>query len=203
MADAAAPATPAAWWAVVAAVLLQRQAQAQGPLARFTSTAARDTHWKLASQQAEQTVQLSVNHRQAMAVTVGEQVFHLEIVADNGTQVQLLLDGLRHTVHLQSREQAGWMDGLGTSAAFENITAKPAGEAERAQNGELISRMHGMVVKLNVAVGQVVKQGELLLALEAMKMEHRIEAPRAGTVTALGVAAGMQVATGQLLVRIE
>jgi biotin carboxyl carrier protein len=48
-----------------------------------------------------------------------------------------------------------------------------------------------------------VRQGQLLLAIEAMKMEHRIEAPIDGTVAELGAALGAQVAPGQLLLRIE
>ena len=46
-------------------------------------------------------------------------------------------------------------------------------------------------------------KGEFVLAIEAMKMEHRIEAPVAGTVVELGAAAGNQVSPGRMLVRIE
>jgi geranyl-CoA carboxylase alpha subunit len=197
------PSTPPAWWAVLAALLLHQQAAAHGPLARFTSVAVRETHWKLASAQTEQAVRLRVSHRAAMQVSVGEHTFQVEIVRAHGPQAQVLLDGIQHTVHWQAQGAAGWLDGLGCSAAFENLTEVHAHEGDSAVSGELVSRMHGLVVKLNVAVGQAVKQGELLLALEAMKMEHRIEAPHAGRVAALGVGLGMQVATGQWLVRIE
>ena len=53
-----------------------------------------------------------------------------------------------------------------------------------------------------VSAGDSVAKGQLLLILEAMKMEHRITAPRAGTVEALHVAAGDQVENGQLLVTV-
>ena len=63
--------------------------------------------------------------------------------------------------------------------------------------------MHGQLVKLDAALGQRVSKGEFLLAIEAMKMEHRIESPIDGTVVEVGAAAGAQVAPGQLLLRIE
>ena len=52
-------------------------------------------------------------------------------------------------------------------------------------------------------VGQRVRKGEFVLAIEAMKMEHRIEAPIDGTVVEVGASAGTQVAPGRMLVRIE
>ena len=63
--------------------------------------------------------------------------------------------------------------------------------------------MHGLLVRLEVAVGQRVRKGEFMLAIAAMKMEHRIESPIDGTVVEVGAAAGAQVAPGQLLLRIE
>jgi len=58
-------------------------------------------------------------------------------------------------------------------------------------------------VRLEVATGQRVRKGEFMLAIEAMKMEHRIESPIDGTVVEVGAASGTQVAPGQLLLRIE
>jgi propionyl-CoA carboxylase alpha chain len=49
----------------------------------------------------------------------------------------------------------------------------------------------------------VVEKGQLMLVLEAMKMEHRITAPVAGTVTALHASAGDQVANGALLIMLD
>jgi biotin carboxyl carrier protein len=59
--------------------------------------------------------------------------------------------------------------------------------------------MPGKVVKLLVTAGQDVAAGAPIAVLEAMKMEHTVRAPEAGTVTALHVAAGDQVDSGQLL----
>ncbi|MDE2150586.1 MAG: biotin/lipoyl-binding protein, partial [Gammaproteobacteria bacterium] len=62
--------------------------------------------------------------------------------------------------------------------------------------------MPGMVVRVAVRAGQSVEKGEPLLALEAMKMETVIAAPRAATIQAVHVAAGDSVQARQLLVEL-
>ena len=63
--------------------------------------------------------------------------------------------------------------------------------------------MQGTVVKAAVAVGDPVKAGDLLIVLEAMKMENHISAPRDGTVAELNVSPGQNVETGTALAVIE
>jgi biotin carboxyl carrier protein len=63
--------------------------------------------------------------------------------------------------------------------------------------------MPGRVLSIAVKDGQTVERGQLLLILEAMKMEHRITAPSDGAVKALKVAEGEQVANGAVLVMLE
>lgn len=59
--------------------------------------------------------------------------------------------------------------------------------------------MPGTVTVVKVAVGDEVVAGQSLLVVEAMKMEHVISAPHAGTVTELDVSAGATVAMDQIL----
>jgi pyruvate carboxylase len=63
--------------------------------------------------------------------------------------------------------------------------------------------MPGAVASIAVAVGQAVKPGDLLLTIEAMKMETGLHADRAGTVKALHVTAGAQIEAKDLLVELE
>lgn len=65
------------------------------------------------------------------------------------------------------------------------------------------SPLTGLVIKVNVLAGQSVMKDELLLVLEAMKMETNITAPHAGTVKSINVAAGDSVKTNQVLVECE
>ena len=69
--------------------------------------------------------------------------------------------------------------------------------------GALLAPMPGKVVSVAVSVGDAVEPGQLLMIVEAMKMEHRVVAPESGTVSELRAAAGEQVQGGDLLVVIE
>jgi biotin carboxyl carrier protein len=65
------------------------------------------------------------------------------------------------------------------------------------------SSIVGIVVKILVSIGQSVKQGELLLVLEAMKMESNVASPISGVVKSVHVNAGDSVKKGQALVEFE
>jgi 3-methylcrotonyl-CoA carboxylase alpha subunit len=71
-----------------------------------------------------------------------------------------------------------------------------------AAEGELVARLPGVVVQVAVAVGDRVAAGQLLLVIEAMKMEHAITAPQAGTVRALHCALGERVEQGRVLAEV-
>jgi 3-methylcrotonyl-CoA carboxylase alpha subunit len=70
-------------------------------------------------------------------------------------------------------------------------------------NGVLVAPMPGMVTALQVKAGQAVRRGEVLLVLEAMKMENALVAPFDGVVAALEVSLGAQVREGTVLARVE
>lgn len=71
------------------------------------------------------------------------------------------------------------------------------------RRGEIHAPMPGLVVEVNLAVGDEVEAGQAVLVVEAMKMQNALVAPVRGVVTAVPVAAGMAVDTGQLLVAIR
>ena len=62
--------------------------------------------------------------------------------------------------------------------------------------------MPGTVLEIHVKEGQRVRKGQTLVVLEAMKMEHRIQAPKAGEVTNLHFSEGDRVDMGEILVQI-
>lgn len=90
-------------------------------------------------------------------------------------------------------------------AAAAPVAAAPAPVPASAglAAGEIVkSPMPGNVLKINVSAGQKVNEGDVLLILEAMKMENEIAATRSGTVAQVVVAAGTVVETGSPLIVI-
>jgi geranyl-CoA carboxylase alpha subunit len=81
--------------------------------------------------------------------------------------------------------------------------AAARGASHGAGNGRIEAPMNGRIVALHVQLGDGVRAGQPLLAMEAMKMEHNMLAARDGKVGALHTSLGAQVATGQLLLEIE
>ena len=79
--------------------------------------------------------------------------------------------------------------------------AAPAAGGITVSGGESVKApMPGNILKVNVSVGQTVKEGDVLVVLEAMKMENEIMASRAGTVAQVVVSKGSSVDTGATLV---
>lgn len=76
--------------------------------------------------------------------------------------------------------------------------------AAAAGAGEAINApMPGNILKVNVAQGSAVKKGDVLMILEAMKMENEIMCPKDGTVTSVTVSAGTTVESGQVLCTVQ
>ncbi len=93
----------------------------------------------------------------------------------------------------------------GQLANVQPAAAAPAAPAamSAAGSGDAVNAvLAGNIFKVNVAVGDVVNEGDPLLVVEAMKMETAVAAPKAGTVTQVAVAEGDVVAVGDPLVYI-
>lgn len=84
-------------------------------------------------------------------------------------------------------------------AATAAAPAPAAAPAAAADGQKVLSPMPGTILSVNVSVGSAVKAGDILLILEAMKMENEIVAPCDGTVKQLAVQKGSTVATDALL----
>ncbi|CAM5399229.1 biotin carboxylase OS=Streptomyces viridochromogenes OX=1938 GN=ACM01_27235 PE=4 SV=1 [Streptomyces viridochromogenes] len=112
-------------------------------------------------------------------------------------EVSVTLDGVRHTFH----RAADWLgrDGDAWHVRDHDPVAASLTGAAHAGADSLTAPMPGTVTVVKVAVGDEVTAGQSLLVVEAMKMEHVISAPHAGTVAELDVTPGTTVAMDQVL----
>jgi biotin carboxyl carrier protein len=98
-------------------------------------------------------------------------------------------------------------EGTGSSAPAEK-TAAPKAAPKAAPAGaqgavKVNAPMPGKILKVNAAAGAAVKKGDVLVVLEAMKMENEICAPQDGTVATVECAAGDSVESGKVLVSMN
>jgi propionyl-CoA carboxylase alpha chain len=122
----------------------------------------------------------------------------VRILSAEPDRVVLEVDGLTRTFAIHTVGDHSYVDSDAGSADLRELPRLPEPVVERPA-GSLIAPMPGAVGRVRVSVGQAVQAGELLLTLEAMKMEHPVHAPESGVVTDLRVTPGMQVEAGAIL----
>lgn len=108
------------------------------------------------------------------------------------------VNGTKYEVTLEAVD-ASEVKTVAPAAPAAPATPAPAPAAAPA-NGETVSSpMPGTILSVNVSNGSAVKKGDVLLILEAMKMENEILAPCDGTVASVNVTKGSSVETGAVL----
>ena len=115
------------------------------------------------------------------------------------------VNGTSYEVEVEEEKVAGAAPAPKAAAPAAPKAAAPAAPAKAAVSagaGEasVNAPMPGKIVKVLVSEGQQVNSGDVLLILEAMKMQNEIAATQAGTVKAINVAAGQSVKAGDPLV---
>ena len=147
----------------------------------------------------ELTLEYQSRRNGSFLAIVDDQELEVFVKSRKGQQLTMEIDGRLVTCTV-------------TADGDRWITHGPAGQIELTElprfpdldraglTGGLTAPMPGNVVETYVSAGEEVEQGQLLLVLEGMKMEHRITAPNPGLITDLLVRKGDQVANGELLV---
>lgn len=151
--------------------------------------------------------QLGPARRHGMTLMVDGQAMTCDLTWDDGEPVVATPDGgtlpIDHAEQVIDCETDVLVLVEGRQFRVGRITP---GEAEKSlddTDGVVRSPMHGRVVSVHVATGEIVDRGHKLAVIEAMKMEHPIVATLPGEVAELAVSPGDQVAEGQRLLTIE
>lgn len=160
----------------------------------------------------DQTFELDIDHHGRVTVDGAELAADMKQVGIQGLY-SLLLNGASYEVLL---DQVGdkrslydvMVSGLRYQIKVQDERSRRLALVDRslrAPEGELLIKapIPGLVVKVPVAPGQEVSEGETLVILEAMKMENELRAPRGGIIHEVRVAQGEQVALGQVLLAVK
>ena len=119
------------------------------------------------------------------------------------TSAQLLVDGKGVTATYMSPEKGQLYCSIeGRSAFFKDLIILDGLADETVGGGRVIAPMHGLLLDVLVAPGDLVVKGQVLAVLEAMKMHYEITAEINGTVIEVSAVTGNQVATDDLLIEI-
>jgi propionyl-CoA carboxylase alpha chain len=152
-----------------------------------------------------ETGALGPDERTVRSVRLLERSPDRQVIEVDGRRVAVDAEVVHHTVGLDD-------DGVGVVTVHVRSTAGSMTlvraprfvlhDAESATGGP-ISPLPGTVIAVHVEVGESVVDGQVLMVVEAMKMEHKITAAGDATVTEVRFAVGDRVDTGDLLVALD
>ena len=128
----------------------------------------------------------------------GTGVDGVRLLAATPEQVVLDVDGVRRAFAVDVTPAEVYVDSPLGPVRLRRVP-RFVDPSEQVAHGSLLAPMPGAVVRLAVAAGDRVKAGEAILWLEAMKMQHRINAPSDGVVAELPVHEGQQIDVGAVL----
>src|SRR5690554_276932 len=156
----------------------------------------------LGSGEQRQTVLL---HKQGTQLNaqVGEEKLTVSLHHVGLQQAEISLNGVRRHIDILHNNEQLWLNDQGQAHSFTDLTHAPVAAAEGPGSGQIKAPMDGAVLAVRCQLGQQVKQGEVLVVMEAMKMEHSLKATADGVVASLTVKEGDQVKGKQVLLIVE
>jgi len=199
----------AAELAIAAALRYQSSANArahQSELAGWRN--AGNAPWRFMFKHGEQKlgVELEVlvaGSQPQLLARSGSEETRLQLLGSDERWLVLELNGIRRRIAYARQQDRLWLYGQRGNLELLDVTHEPASGLAGASSGTLKAPMDGAIVEVLVANGATVSKGQLLVVLEAMKMEHPIKAGVDGVIKRIAISQGDQVKNRQVLVEIE
>jgi 3-methylcrotonyl-CoA carboxylase alpha subunit len=200
--------------ALISAVvfLLQKQAQLILDQQRGTtdpnSPWTASDYWRVGESQTQRLnlqyehneIELAIyTHNNGWNIKIQDNTFRVEILASEGSESSLLINDLRYeSVVLQSANTLRVLLG-NVPHKFTLLDKGTVADNLHQQKDRIVSPMPGKIISCTARAGLHVKKGETLMVLEAMKMEHALQAPHAGEISEVYFSLGEQVNEGETL----
>lgn len=151
----------------------------------------------------ERTAVSVVRHGATYNITVGDRSFTCEDVDISDGCCAYSEGAIRRDFIFARDGQTVFLDDASGQHALRNVTHDPASAQGGAGDGQVKAPMDGAIVDVKVAVGDAVRKGDVLVVMEAMKMEHSLKAGADGVVEAVSATAGDQVKSKQILATVK
>ena len=129
----------------------------------------------------------------------GDSFIHEDMILRTGEDLRLEIDGRKHKAVATKVGDVWWIHIMGHTLQFEVLEA---GASSADDEGGLTAPMPGKILEVHVSEGQSVKSGDVLMVMEAMKMEHKIVASNDGIVESIHFKEGDQVPQGAELLSL-
>lgn len=190
--------------ALATALLYQASAQQHpAPRAGWRNNASVPLHYRLGADEQNWTVELTTVADEPYRLQIGERAVDVQIVDIDGRWATVEIDGIRqrHAYRLDGRQL--WLFTRPGSLRLEDRTQSAVSSQASVSSGTLKAPMDGAIVDVLVSEGSTVSKGQLLVVLEAMKMEHPLKSGIDGVLKRLQVRVGDQVKNRQILLEVE
>ncbi|HRU63367.1 MAG TPA: biotin/lipoyl-binding protein [Paludibacteraceae bacterium] len=142
--------------------------------------------------------------------TIHGNEYHVLIKSVEGNLVELEVNGTPYTVTLNQEVKVSKTPILvrkeiPATPSNMNVAEKfnPVPSTDKPSARVIKSPLPGNVIKVNVSVGDIVKEGDVLMVLESMKMENNILSEKSGKITKVCVTPGKSVLQDEILFEIE
>jgi acetyl-CoA carboxylase biotin carboxylase subunit len=193
--------------ALAAAIWLQDRRRAEAPVLRTIPSGWRNNPSQMQEVEClsgDKTISVKYRiHANADLELVADNVAHTgRVSARHADGIALEIDDLRREYRILQRDDSCYVHSPLGSSDLRQAPRYPLPFAETVRGG-CLAPMPGRVIDVRVEPGQQVREGQTLIILEAMKMEHEVSAPHDGTVRTVPVEVGSQVEAGEVLVVLD
>ncbi|VVM55819.1 acetyl/propionyl/methylcrotonyl-CoA carboxylase subunit alpha [Pseudomonas fluorescens] len=203
--DCLRPPVPAAEELAIAAALFY-QASARhhrAPLAGWRNNASVPLHYRIGLEDQDCPVQLHAVPGKPYRIQVATRTLELKVVQCDGRWATLEIDGIRQRYAYRLESAQLWLFTRPGSLQLVDRTQALVSAQASVSSGTLKAPMAGAIVDVLVTEGSPVSKGQLLVVLEAMKMEHPLKSGIDGVLKRLQVRVGDQVKNRQILLEVE
>ena len=127
--------------------------------------------------------------------------YRVNLLAHQGNVIDLEVNGTNYSIKLEQEVKKSKTPTLVRSASKRPV--EPLKVSPKAKKTKVLAPIPGVILDVDVKVGDQVKKGQRLVLLEAMKMENNIVAEKDGCITSVNISKGQKVLENEIMMEFE